>query len=203
MEQENISQQQSLAIIESMINKAKNQFSENGFTYLLWGWVILLCSVSQFILQYLMHYPRHYLVWMLTWLAALVQVIDSVKGNKKKLVKTYTDQIMGFVWLAFVVMMLLTGLLVGKALGPGQVYVGNIIILILYGMPTLLSGIILKFKPLVMGGTGCWILAIMANFIPHEFIVLLIAAAVIIAWIIPGFLLRSRYKRQYFAAAIK
>jgi len=203
MDEENISQQQSLAIIESMINKAKNQFSENGFTYLLWGWVILVCSVSQFILQYLMHYPRHYLVWMLTWLAALVQVIDSVKGKKKKLVKTYTDQIMGFVWLAFVVMMLLTGLLVGKALGPGQVYVGNIIILILYGMPTLLSGIILKFKPLVIGGTGCWILAILANFIPHEFIVLLIAAAVIIAWIIPGFLLRSRYKRQYFAAAIK
>ena len=52
MQDENITQQQSLVIIESMINKAKNQFSENGFAYLLWGWVILFCSVSQFVLQY-------------------------------------------------------------------------------------------------------------------------------------------------------
>ena len=74
MQEENITQQQSLAIIESMINKAKNQFSENGFIYLLWGWIIFFCSTSQFILQRIVHYPGYYLVWMLTWVALAVQI---------------------------------------------------------------------------------------------------------------------------------
>jgi len=196
MQEENITQQQSLAIIESMIYKAKNQFSENGFAYLLWGWVILFCSLSQFVLQYFFQYPRHYLVWMLTWVAVIVQVIYYAKRDKKRVVKTYTGEIMGYVWMTFVIMLLLAGTLVSRALQPAQYYIGNIIILVLYGMPTFLSGIILKFRPLVRGGICCWILAVLAGFIPHAFIILLLAAAVIAAWIIPGYLLRSRYKKE-------
>ena len=45
---ESLSGEQGLALIESMINRAKNHFSENGFLYLLWGWVICICSLGQF-----------------------------------------------------------------------------------------------------------------------------------------------------------
>ncbi len=191
-----ITQQQSLAIIESMINKAKNQFSENGFAYLLWGWVVLFCSLSQFVLQYFYQYPRHYMVWMFTWVAAIVQVVYSIKKGRKRLVKTYTDEITGYVWLAFVVMLLLAGAPIGSKLRPDQFYVVNIIILILYGMPTFLSGIILKFRPLMIGGICCWALSLLASFVPHAFTTLLISFAVIVAWIIPGYLLQSRYKKE-------
>ena len=196
MQEDNITQEQSLAIIESMINKARNQFSENGFAYLLWGWVVLACSSSQFILQYFMHYPKHYLVWMLTWVALIVQIIYSVKKEKRKVVKTYTDEIAGYVWMTFVIMLILAGTLTSKALQPQLFYITNIIILVMYGMPTFLSGIILKFKPLVLGGITCWALAIAAHFLPPDFTGLLITVAVITAWIVPGYLLRSRYKKQ-------
>jgi hypothetical protein len=196
MQDENITQQESLAIIESMINKAKNQFSENGFIYLLWGWVIFFCSTSQFILQHIVHYPRHYLVWTLTWLALIIQIFYSVKRQKKRLVKTYTDDITGYVWIAFVIMLALTGSLISIILRPEDYYFGNIMILIIYGMPTFLSGIILKFRPLVIGGICCWILSLAAHFLPHDFTILLISVAVIAAWIIPGYLLRSRYKKE-------
>ena len=46
---ENLSAQESMNLISSMIHKAKNQFSENGHLYLLWGWTIFICSVFQFI----------------------------------------------------------------------------------------------------------------------------------------------------------
>ena len=42
--------EESLAIIHAMINKAKHQFSDNGHLYLLWGWVVLLCSITQFLI---------------------------------------------------------------------------------------------------------------------------------------------------------
>ncbi len=196
MQDENITQQESLAIIESMINKAKNQFSENGFVYLLWGWVIFFCSTAQYILQNVVHYQRYYLVWTLTWLAIAVQVFYYSRKEKKKVVRTYTDEIAGYVWLAFVIMLLLAGTLVNSALQPEQSYIGTVVILILYGMPTFLSGIILKFKPLIAGGMCCWVLSIIAVLLPHDFTILLISIAVVAAWIIPGYLLRSRYKKQ-------
>jgi hypothetical protein len=37
---------------------------------------------------------------------------------------------------------------------------------------------------------------VIAGFLPKDFIVLMLAAAVIIAWIIPGYLLSSRYKKE-------
>jgi hypothetical protein len=63
-------------------------------------------------------------------------------------------------------------------------------------MPTFLSGIILKFKPLVIGGISCWLLAVVSVFIPMEYQLLCIAAAVIFAWIIPGYLLKANFKRE-------
>jgi hypothetical protein len=69
-------------------------------------------------------------------------------------------------------------------------------LLVLYGMPTFLSGIILKFKPLIIGGICCWILSVLSAFIPAEYQLLLIAAAVISAWIIPGYLLKANFKKE-------
>jgi hypothetical protein len=60
-----------------------------------------------------------------------------------------------------------------------------------------LSGIILRFKPLIVGGIGCWILSIAAMLIDnYDYQFLLIPLAMIIAWIIPGYLLRAKYKLQ-------
>jgi hypothetical protein len=196
MQDESITHHDSLAIIESMINRAKNQFSENGFAYLLWGWVILFCSSSQFILQHLLHYPRHYLVWMLTWLALAIQFFYYARRKRNRQVKTYTGEIIGYVWLTFAIMLFLSLALVASGLLPVQAYIGTVVILILYGMPTFLSGIILQFKPLIAGGICCWVLSGLAVLLPHDFSVLLISVAVIIAWIIPGYLLRGRYKKE-------
>ncbi len=196
MSEETITQEESLAIIESMINKAKNRFSENGFLYLLWGWVILFCSLGQFILLYIVHYAQYYLVWTTTWLALIVQVIYLYKKKKRARVRTYTADIVGYVWLAFIIMMLILGFIVGQIVGPSYYTFANIIFLVLYGMPTFLSGIILRFRPLVAGGIGCWILSVLAGFIPYEYQLLFLAGGVIIAWIIPGYLLRARYKLE-------
>jgi uncharacterized membrane protein len=196
MQEENISGEESLAIIESMINKAKNQFSENGFMYLLWGWVILFCSLAQFILKTVVDYPKHYLVWMLTWVAVLVQIIYLSRRERRRKVKTYTDDIVGYVWMTFVILMMLTGFLIGRSPGIRSETLITIIFLALYGMPTFLSGIILKFRPLVIGGICCWVLTVGSVFVSPDYRLLFLAAAVVIAWIIPGYLLRARYRQE-------
>lgn len=193
MQQENFSEQNSLQLIESMINKAKNKFSENGTLYLLWGYTILVCSLSQFLLQEVFSFAEAQYVWMLTWLVVIYQIIFLARKKKNLKVRTYTDDIIGFVWLAFVACLFLTIFIMSY---HKQYMLIDPVILILYGVPTFLSGAILKFRPLMIGGVCCWLLAALSPFVIDKYHFLLLGAAVIAAWIIPGHLLRIRYKKE-------
>ena len=184
-----------LEIIQSMINRAKDKFSENGHLYLLWGWVVFICSVTQFVLLNYTRFEYHYMVWMVCWLVVIYQTIYLARRKKREQVRTYTDDIVGYVWLAFVVAMFLMGFLFGRVLGDQYYKMVSPGFLVLYGIPTFLSGIILRFRPLVIGGIACWALSVVCVFIPPQFQLLLLSAAMLIAWIIPGYLLRAKYKK--------
>lgn len=193
MQQQDLSPQDSLNLIESMINKARNRFSENGHLYLLWGWVVFFCGlVSFFSLWYFKDY-RLFPVWFLTWAAVIYQFFYLARKKKKEAVRTYTEEIGNNVWIVFVIMAGLLTIILAKT-GNQQLF--NTVILVLYGLPTFLSGEIMKFFPLKIGAAVCWILAVVSIYIPYEFSFLLLSMAVVTAWIIPGYLLRSRFKNQ-------
>ncbi len=196
------SPQQSLQLIEGMINKAQNRFSENGHLYLLWGWAVFFCGLLQFILLHFFNYQQHYYVWAITWLLAIYQAFYLSRKKKTAVVKTYYDDIIGYIWISFVVLMFLIGFLLNRLGGgmAGKSYMLiNPFILALYGMPVFLSGIILRYKPLQLGGIGCWVLAFISGIItPHilyNFQLLFIPAAMLIAWIIPGYMMRNKFKQ--------
>jgi uncharacterized membrane protein YfcA len=194
MQEQEFSPHESLHLIESMINKARNRFSENGHLFLLWGWVILLCSIANFISAYFFNSLETLkYIWILIVPTVIYQIIYLARKEKNEKVKTYADEIYNYVWVAFVIMGFVSGIILGKS---GNTSLFNPVILSLYGMPTFLSGVILQFSPLKIGAFCCWGLAIAAMFIPMEFSFLLLAIAVITAWIVPGYLLRSRYKNQ-------
>ena len=184
---------ESLSIIAGMINHAKNRFSETGHLYLLWGFVILICCITQFIMLYFFKSQNSYYVWYATWLVAIYQFYYLFKKKKRERVKTYTDEIIGFVWLTFIIC---SFILVYILIKHKTFHAINACVLVMYGMPTFLSGVILRFKPLRTGGIICWVLAIVAMFTPYHYQLLLLALAVIAAWIVPGYLLRAKFKKE-------
>lgn len=196
MQNENISGQASLDLIQSMINKARNQFGENGHLYIIWGWTVVVCSVSQFVLKYYFNYQYHWMVWLLTWAVLIYQTIYLIKNRKREKVKTYTGEILGHVWLVFAILMIMTGFIIGKTAQDQTGVIFTPVFLCLYGMPAYLSGKILQFRSLILGALWCWILAFTALYIPPDFLMLMYAPAVIGAWIVPGYLLREKYKRE-------
>ena len=189
--------QESLAIIGSMINKAKNQFRQNGHLYLIWGWAVFICGIAQFILLNYVHYEKHYIVWFSLWLVLIYQVFYLRKERRQRRVRTYTDEIIAFVWLVFIILMGLFGFLSARVFDNNSYYSFiDPAFLALYGMPTFLSGIILKFRPLIVGGICCWFLSVIATFISPQFHLLFVPVAMIVAWIIPGYKLNAKYKQQ-------
>ena len=195
MQQDEFSPEQSLRVIQSMIEKAKNQFSEDGHLYLLWGWVVFTCSVAQFILLKIVGYEKHYYVWMLCWVAVIYQFIYLRRKHRRQKMRTYADRMIGFIWLSFFILMMLIGFSLGMF---GEEYYKLIspVFLAMYGVPTFLCGLLLQFRPLVLGGIGCWALSVLAHFIPYDYQLLLLSAAMVIAWIIPGYILSRKYKTQ-------
>ena len=190
---EQFNEQQSLQLIESMINKAKNNFSESGTLYLLWGFVVFICGLYQFISLHFFNNSNSYYIWFLTWLVVIYQLFFLARRKKKETAKTYTADIIKFVWVCFVVSMflfiyILTYQKAYHSINPAK--------LVIYGMPTFLSGIILKFRPLIIGGISCWALSAGSVMVPYDFQLLFICTAVLLAWIIPGFLLRKKYLKQ-------
>lgn len=177
-----------------MINRAKDKFSENGHLYLLWGWVVFFCSILQFLLVTFTSFDKAYLVWQVCWLVVIYQVVYLVKRKRHKRVRTYTGDIIGYVWLAFVVAIFLMGFLFGSILGDQYYRMVGPGFLVLYGIPTFLSGVILRFKPLIVGGISCWVLSVLSVLVTPQYQLLFLSAAMLVAWIVPGYLLRAKYK---------
>lgn len=193
----NMTEAESMQLITSMINKAKNRFSETGMFYILWGWLIFICSLLQFILMHVVQYPKHYVVWLATIPVFIYQYFYISKKHKQQTVKTYTDHIVGFVWLTFAIVIILLGFVIGF-LTTGEYYTHIIhILLAVYGMPIFLTGVIVRFKPLIIGGIACWLLCIISTFIKiYDYQFLLIPIAMLVAWIIPGYLLKAKFKKE-------
>ena len=190
-EEKLMTERESLELIASMINKAKNNFSERGLLYLIWGWVILFCCITSFVGAHFFHNDKVYYVWLLVYLVINFQILYMRRSRKSQKLKTYTGEINAFVWLVFAICLILV-IFICNVFHRYEII--NPMLLVLYGMPTFLSGIILKFKPLVIGAVSCWVLATISPFINMDFQVLLIAMAVIVAWIVPGYLLKQRFK---------
>lgn len=193
MQPENFSPKESLQLIDSMINQAKNRFSENGFLYLLWGWVIFAGSIFHFTAIKLSLFKNPEMVWIITWGAVIIQIIYLVKLKKKEKVRTYSDGIIDAIWICFGICMLVLTIVIGRF--DLWIYMYPLIMLV-YGIPTFLSGFVMRFTPLKLGGVACWLLAIASTFVTPVYYLILIALAVLIAWIIPGYLLRKKFKNQ-------
>ena len=188
--------EQSLQLIGIMINTAKNRFVENGHMYLVWGWAVFICSIAQFVLLHIMHYQQHYMVWVVAVPVTLYMIYYIRRKHKQINVVTYADSLVGYVWITFGVVIFLISWVIGIVMGGGYFIYIVPLTLALYGMPVFLCGIILKFRPLVWGGVGCWVLCAASVFVTDfDYRFLFIPASMLIAWIIPGYLLRSKHKQ--------
>lgn len=195
---EDFSPQESLRLIQAMIDKTKSNMSENRFYFLLWGWVALTGILGQFFMKVVLHYPRHYLSWLILFPAVLITIIHSARHVRKAGSRTYVGDAMRYLWTGmgitfFVLSFIITFLPVGRA-GWQLSYP---FFILLYGLGTFVSGRILQFPPFVIGGIFNWLLAAAAVFFPFDYQLLFAAAAIITSYLIPSYLIKESKEKNY------
>jgi len=185
-------EQQSLQVIHEMIENTKAKFQDNGFFYLLWGWLVLIASLSHFImLNFGIEYA--WLPWPVLMIGGgIASGIAGYKLGKKTQVKTFFDTAISSLWLAFVITLFI--ILISAGVGQISWSTANVLIIALYGLGTFISGNMMKFKPLIFGGVFSWIIAVAGLFLPPMLTLPLVTVSIIVAYLIPGYMLKSRAK---------
>ena len=192
METEKImNSEESILLIQRMINTAKEELEDSSFYYLLWGWLVFIACVIHFILIRI-SFQMDSLGWMVLMpLGAIISSIYGYRQGKRQSVQSYITDIMKYVLIAFMVSLFMVLLFMnelGLATYP--------MVMLIYGIWLFISGGALKFSPLIIGGILNWALAIVAMFFVFEIQLIILAIAVLLGYIIPGHLLRLKYRKR-------
>ena len=189
MEEEKFSPQESLRLIQTMIDRAHQQISGKTHYFLVWGWLTFICCVSQFLLKNIIGYEKHYLVWFLILPGVVYSIYMGIKESKQTRVQTYIGESMRHLWTGMGITYLVTSIILTKIGWNSNVFP---FFIILYGLGTFISGSFLKFKPLIIGGMIAWVLAILAVYLKYDYQMLVAAAAILFSYIIPAYMMKTR-----------
>jgi len=179
--------EESLKIITEMINKTKVNIRQGSFHLLFWGWLITVCSLSEWLITNLTHYAHPYYVWILVIPGAFVSMIYGAVTGRKAKVQTYADKLYMWTWIGFLFAAIVLFIVQSDRMENVTPY-----ILLLAGFPTFLSGFIVKFKPLIAGGICFWVIAILVHFAGPSLALLGTPVAMLTGYLIPGYMLRNK-----------
>jgi hypothetical protein len=179
--------EESLKIITEMINKTKVNVHQGSFHLLFWGWLIFICGFTEYILLNLTHVSHPWYVWFLTIPGAFVSMIYGFIKGRKESVHTYAGMLYMWTWIGFLAAAIVLFTIMSKNLEYVAPY-----ILLLAGLPTFISGFIIKFRPLIAGGIIFWIFALVANFAGPSVAPLATSVAMLTGYLIPGYLLKRK-----------
>ena len=195
---ESFSPEESLRVIQTMIHQAKSSVADKSFYFLLWGWLVFIAATLQYMLKVIVRTEYNPLVWNIMFVGFIVSAVYGSR-HKGKLVKTYVDEGLRNIWICIGTVQVLIVFIFIRRGDWEHCYT---IFILTYSIGCFLTGRLLRFPPLVWGAAACWALAVLTTYVDVDTNILLLAAAILLSYIIPGYLLRAEYKHQLLKTAI-
>lgn len=192
-EEKTLTPQESLRVIRETIDLAKHSFRENGFHFLLWGWLVVVASAANYYFAEIQPVPNPGLAWMVMVVVGVpVSLIREWRRGKREKTENIVHNWYGLIWLGFAISMMLTiPLAVRGGLSPIP------FILVLIGFATFMSGVLLRFTPLLFGAAVMWAGALWCMFLAPSQHLLVQAGTAILGYLIPGYLLNAQSRSRH------
>ena len=194
MENQRITPEESFDIITKAISNFKTNYKEYAQIFLLWGWTMTLAGLSHFVVLRILLAREAYNVmglfsfinWGLFALAGfIIQFFMLRKIERNKKVYSYLDNFFTKLWHATAISFFVAVFICVKLeIAPPA------IMLLIAGLATTASGLIIKFRPLILGGFAFFIFSFASTFVPIEYTTLISSAALFCCYVIPGYFLK-------------
>lgn len=182
MEDKKLNEQESLELIAQMIRNTKTRVKKNGgLPFLIWGYTTVVVSI---LVWYVVVSTRRYewqCLWFLLPAVSCTLTYFMVRKDKEPVVKTFVDQVIKYIWMIFGWTVFLV-----SCLGMIRQMPILFLILLLLGMGTMLTGLIVRFKPVIIGGLFGMLSSLLCLWLEGTDQILAFAPAFIFMMIIPG-----------------
>ncbi|MGF1585544.1 MAG: hypothetical protein ACFCUM_09505 [Bacteroidales bacterium] len=189
MEKQEFDEKQAIDVIRSMILHSQKKYGKGADHFIVWGWCIVTAAVLTYMNFLLKLGISPGFIWFpAIGLPLVIAILKGVKSPTKNQRRSFIEYSLSGIWLGsngvWLVMVLL-----GFTYGWVMIYPAFIAF---FAWGTFTTGVILKFKPLIIGGFSAFILAIAAVFVTTAEILLIMALAITITYIIPGYMLKKQ-----------
>lgn len=191
METNNLTPEQSLAIISDAICKSRREFEKNAGTPLIvWGSVVTLVSVAVWICLTVTKNPWWNMLWYATLIGFPIMLIFNKKDKQPK-ARSFVGSMIGYTWIAYGIFALGISL-IGMFINPQGI---GLSISLLLGFSAAITGFILKDYLIVTVGFITGLLGpLTLNHITGVDSTLILTACGIIDLLIPGIIMNIRTK---------
>jgi hypothetical protein len=190
MNQEKLTTEDSISIIEQSLKQAANQKTGAANYYIIWGTLLFIVLIGNF---FVIRFPSDLsasianALPMLFAVGGILSFLQSRKDDKNETVVPLNEKLYMYAW-------------VGASIGLGAICFSNpsdilngfcLGILLMFGVVNFIIGGMTKFYPLIIGGALSMVLAV---FIPHvtmDYKLLLTAIGILSTCLIPGLLMKN------------
>jgi len=209
MEEKNLSEQESLQIIQQMIDTAKQEQKDDGAGWILWGWLLFLASIFTWLNIQFHWFENIGLFWNIFGICVVLywiyRIIIHATGRDRVKVKTYTGDLFSKLNSGFFIFLLLIIFSMNipvRGVPPAK---GFMLLTGLYGFWILDYGTALNFKPSIIAAYITWAIAFAGLFIykidetekgEFQLVMLVHALVALVGYIIPGHLANREFKKS-------
>ena len=189
MEDKMLTGQESLQIIQKMIQTAKDEQKDNGTGWILWGWCLFAVSILSYLNMEQGWFLNKSLFWDYFGVFTLIMLVYKIvryffmPANKRA--SSYTTDIFNKLNIGFFILIIFIVFSMNRGVGVSK---GFTIMIATYGFWILIYGTLMNFKPSVIAAFITWAIAFTALFMANNYqqVMLFHAAAVLCGYIIPG-----------------
>ena len=179
------SKEEQIEVISKVINSTKENLKPLSVNFIFWGSLIVVMSLIHYSIPRFIQYTEYssLLFWtILPMLGMLFTIVYNIKNRKVLGYETYLNRVIKIIWGIFNLswlVMVVTSLLNG---------INNPVpeILFLLSTTLLTTGIIIKFKPIVIGGLLLMLFTIYINFNPNINFLIVNIIGVSLGMLLPG-----------------
>ena len=193
-EKTTLTHEESLRLITQMIETSKNRLADDGFHFILWGIILVACCIAQSaMIAAGMHNESNFVWLVLPTLGGILSFFYGKKQGKSEQTRSLISSIYPLMWLGFGISLVLSVFIPVYFFQQSP----TAIIMITTGFACFVAGVFLQFNPLKFGAAAFWIGALLYHLMPGpQTQLLLFALAIVCGYLVPGFILRNRYKSQ-------
>ncbi len=198
MEEKPISQQESLLLIQQMIQTAKKEQKDDGKGWIIWGWMLFISSLLT-IANLHFKWFNTYFFWNLFGIATIViffyETISSLFISKRIKVRTYTKDLFERLNAGFFISLMFIIVAINAGVPPTK---GFALLISLYAFWMLIYGSALNFKPSIIAAYTTWGFGIAALFVKtFEWVMVMHALGVLFGYIIPGHIAYKEFRKLH------